>query len=69
MKQETIIKELSTIELRERLDAESKQLQKMKLNHAVSPLENPQKIKVYRKTIAKMETELRKRQIEEISKK
>ncbi|NVO02429.1 MAG: 50S ribosomal protein L29 [Bacteroidetes bacterium] len=69
MKQQTVIKELSTIELRERLEAESKQLHKMKLNHAVSPLENPQKIKVYRKTIAKMETELRKRQIEEISKK
>lgn len=37
----------------------------MKLNHAVSPLENPNQIKEKRKTIARMETELRKRILEE----
>jgi large subunit ribosomal protein L29 len=42
-----------------------KQLSKLKLNHAVSPLENPNKIKVYRRTIARIETEIRRRQIEE----
>jgi ribosomal protein L29 len=31
------------------------------LNHAVSPLENPNKIKAYRKTIARLQTELRHR--------
>ncbi len=67
MKQE-VIKELSTPELIERLDEESKQLVKLKLNHAVSPLENPNKIKVYRKTIARLNTELRKRKLEEQNK-
>ncbi|RLD58961.1 MAG: 50S ribosomal protein L29 [Bacteroidetes bacterium] len=67
MKQE-VIRELSTPEIIERLDEESKQLVKLKLNHAVSPLENPNKIKVYRKTIARLNTELRKRTLEEQNK-
>lgn len=67
MEQE-VIKELSTPELIERLEDESKQLVKLKLNHAVSPLENPNKIKVYRKTIARIKTELRKRELAEINK-
>ena len=64
MKQE-VIKELSSKELIERLDEETKQLVKLKLNHAVSPLENPNKIKSYRKAVARLQTELRKRQIEQ----
>ena len=64
MKQEVII-ELSAIEIRERLEEERKQLIKLKLNHAVSPLENPNKIKDYRKTIARLETEIRRREIAE----
>jgi len=63
MKQE-VIKELSTADLAERLEEESKQLVRLKLNHAVSPLENPNKIKAYRKTIARLKTELKKRQLE-----
>jgi len=43
------------------MDEEKRQLTKLKLNHAVSPLENPNKIKAYRKTIARLETELRRR--------
>jgi len=64
MKQE-VIRELSTAELIERLDEERKQLTKLKLNHAVSPLENPNKIKNYRRTIARMITELAARQLKE----
>ena len=64
MEQE-VIKELGTAELTERLDEEKKQLVKLKLNHAVSPLENPNKIRFYKKAIARMETELRRRQLEE----
>ncbi len=60
MKQE-VIRELSTPELIERLEEERKQIDKLKLNHAVSPLENPNKIKTYRRTIARMLTELHKR--------
>ena len=67
MKQE-VIQELGLDELRERLEEERKQLVKLKLNHAVSPLENPNKIKNYRRTIARMETELRRRELEEAKK-
>lgn len=62
MKQSVII-ELSTADILERLEEERKQLVKLRLNHSVSPLENPNKIKDYRRTIARLETELRKRQI------
>ncbi len=64
MKQE-VVKELSTADIKDRLDEERKLLVRMKLNHAVSPLENPNQIKEKRKTIARMETELRKRILEE----
>ncbi len=63
MKQ-AVIKELSTNDLRERLDEERKQLTRLRLNHAVSPLENPMKIKEYRRTVARILTELRKRELE-----
>ncbi|MBU1367886.1 MAG: 50S ribosomal protein L29 [Bacteroidetes bacterium] len=64
MKQE-VIKELSTADLVERLEEERKQLVRLKLNHAVSPLENPNKISAYRRTIARLMTELKKRQLTE----
>jgi large subunit ribosomal protein L29 len=67
MEQE-VIRELGTAELIERLEEEKKQLVKLRLNHAVSPLENPNKIKFYKKAIARMETELRRRQLEENNK-
>jgi len=59
--EQKVIRELTTGEIMERLEEEKKQLTKLKLNHAVSPLENPNKIKAYRKTIARLETELRSR--------
>ncbi|NLN95784.1 MAG: 50S ribosomal protein L29 [Bacteroidales bacterium] len=62
MKQ-SVVRELSTPDIIERLEEERKQLLRLKLNHAVSPLENPNKIKDYRRTIARLETELRKRQL------
>ena len=58
-----VISELSTNELRERLEEEKKQYLKLKMNHAISPLENPMKIKDYKRTIARMLTELRKRDL------
>jgi large subunit ribosomal protein L29 len=62
------IKELSTKDLKERLDSEKEMLVRLKLNHAVSPLDNPMKIKVSRRNIARMQTELVKRQLIENSK-
>lgn len=58
-----MIREMTTAELIERLEEEKQQLVKLKLNHAVSPLENPNKIKVYRKTIARLMTELHSREL------
>ena len=59
-----VIQEMTTVELQERLEEEQKQLTKLKLNHAVSPLENPNKIKTYKKIIARMLTELKRRELE-----
>ncbi len=64
-----VLKELGTEELKERLEEEKKHLVKLKMNHAVSPLENPNVIKEYRKTIARMLTELKKRELEEANNK
>jgi large subunit ribosomal protein L29 len=58
------IKELSTPDLLERIDTEKTMLVRLKLNHAISPLDNPQKIKSARRTIARLNTELRRRELE-----
>lgn len=63
-----VIKEFRTDELIERLEEERKQLTKLKLNNTVSTIENPNKIREYKKTIARMMTELRKREQEEENK-
>ncbi len=68
MKNKLVLNELSTAEIKEKLDVERDQLRKMKLNHAVSPIENPNKIKESRKTIARCLTELRKREMNESAK-
>ncbi len=57
------IKELTTKEIQERLDTEKELLNRMNLNHAISPLDNPMQIKEARKTIARLATELRQREI------
>ncbi|MCL2290524.1 MAG: 50S ribosomal protein L29 [Bacteroidetes bacterium] len=62
MKQQ-VVAELSTPELKERLTEEQLQLSKLTLNHAITPIENPNKIKEQRKTIARLKTELRKREL------
>ena len=62
MKQ-SVIAELSAKELSERLDEETKQFTKLKMHHAVSSIENPNRIKEYRKTIARLKTEIRAREL------
>ena len=63
------IKELTAEELLERLDSEENMMVRMKMNHAVSPLDNPNKIIETRKNIARLKTEMRARQIQEQSEK
>jgi large subunit ribosomal protein L29 len=55
------IKELSNTELKDMLTDSKNSLNKMKMNHAVSALENPMQIKALRKTIARLSTEINKR--------
>jgi large subunit ribosomal protein L29 len=57
------IRELSTPDLLERIDTEKTMIVRLKLNHAISPLDNPQKIKESRLTIARLMTELRSREL------
>ncbi|MBK8880937.1 MAG: 50S ribosomal protein L29 [Bacteroidales bacterium] len=57
------IKELSTPDLLERIDTERTMLVRMKLNHAITPLDNPQKVKEVKLTIARLLTELRTREL------
>jgi large subunit ribosomal protein L29 len=57
------IKELSTSDILERIDTEKTMLVRMKLNHAITPLDNPQKVKEVKLTIARLLTELRTREL------
>lgn len=50
---------LSLQEVKEQLTTERNNLQNLKFAHAISPLENPSRIKSTRKTIARLETQLR----------
>ena len=63
MKNNLGLKELSDKELQERLEAEQMQLVKIKINHAVSPLENLNVISEARKNVARINTEIRMRQL------
>ena len=62
------IRELSTTDLLERIDTERTMLVRMKLNHAITPLENTQKLKQAKLTIARLLTELHAREMEKKSK-
>ncbi len=56
---------LTTKEIAERIDTEQFNLTKLRMNHAVSPLENPQRIKEVRRLVARLKTELHKRELTE----
>jgi len=55
------IKELNNKEIEERIDSLESQLIKLKMNHAISPLDNPMKIKETRRTVARLKTILTER--------
>ena len=65
MKQ-SVIKEMATNELEALLETEKARLEKMKVNHLVSPLENPKQITFVRKTVARINTELRSRELTQV---
>lgn len=60
MKQ-SIVRDLTTEEVKARIKEEADNLQKHKMQHAVSPMDNPMKIRSTLKLIARLKTELNKR--------
>ena len=57
------IRELTTAELKERVETEVTRYAQMKLKHAISPLQNPEELKKLRRSIARMKSELRSREL------
>jgi large subunit ribosomal protein L29 len=58
------IKNLSAAELQENLSQTKKAYANLKLAHAISPIENPLQIRTVRRTIARLATELTKRELQ-----
>ena len=63
MKSNVLI-EMPDNEIEDLLLEERERLAKMKMSHAVSPLENPHQIRYVKRIIARILTELRRREIE-----
>jgi large subunit ribosomal protein L29 len=58
------IKEMTISDIEERIENEKLALQQMELNHSVSPLDNPMKIRHARRNIARLMTVLRQKQLQ-----
>lgn len=56
-------KELSDKDLKERLDAEKFNLTQLRINHTITPLDNSGSLKEKRRNIARLNTEIRARQL------
>ena len=63
MKQKEI-KDLSVAELQEKLSQTKKTYSDLKMAHAISPIENPLQIRTVRRTVARLATEISKREIQ-----
>lgn len=57
----SVIREMKTDEISDKISEETEALRKLKMHHAVSPLENPLQLRFRRKDIARLKTELTKR--------
>ncbi len=54
----------SVADLQERMNDDRMHLRKLRFNHAISPLDNPNQLSAIKKEIARINTELRRRQLE-----
>ena len=68
MKNRQDLSQLSTNDLREKIQERHAALNKMTFNHSISPIENPLKIRMERREVARMKTELRKRELADAKK-
>ena len=56
------IKELSAADIKEKFEALQKKYIDLKMAHAITPLESPMQLRTLRRTVAKLATELTKRE-------
>jgi large subunit ribosomal protein L29 len=57
------LKDLTVTDLKARIDEDQLRLKKLEFAHAISPLENPMSIRGLRKDIARLQTELKKKEL------
>jgi len=57
------VRELTSKEIAERVQAEATRLNQMELQHSISPLDNPTQIQELRRDIARLKTILREREL------
>jgi large subunit ribosomal protein L29 len=57
------LKDLTVVELQDKLQEKRSLLTKLRFNHTVSPIENPMQMRAERKEVARILTELRKREL------
>jgi large subunit ribosomal protein L29 len=55
------LKSLSETDLKARIQEDSLRLKKLKFAHALSPIENPISIRILRRDVARLQTELKNR--------
>jgi large subunit ribosomal protein L29 len=58
------IRALTFEELSQKIVSEKEAMQKLEFAHAISPIENPMKLRATRKMIARLKTALRQKQLE-----
>jgi large subunit ribosomal protein L29 len=57
------LKDMNEADLKARIQEDELRLKKLEFAHAISPLENPMSIRDLRKDVARLKTELRKREL------
>ncbi|MBZ0206826.1 MAG: 50S ribosomal protein L29 [Flavobacteriales bacterium] len=62
-KKQNTLKDLTPLELEDKLQSERDTLGKLRFNHAVSPVESPAQLRSARKNVARILTEMRRREI------
>lgn len=58
-----LLQNMSDDDLKARIQEDELRLKKMEFAHAISPIENPMSIRLFRRDIARIKTELRKREL------
>jgi large subunit ribosomal protein L29 len=57
------LKDMSDADLKARIQEDELRLKKLEFAHAISPLENPMSIRDLRRDVARLKTELRKKEL------